>query len=136
MTPEKLCQELSAYYERPLSTPQMKPIVKHIDGYPQERVRALYDLIVNTCEFLPKLSRIIELAEQLGHSNKVGCPKCRFTGFVEAKTKVRNRNERISRYQHVAMCECHPGRKPKEEPKSKQRKLIPVAKVVPFMYPD
>ena len=119
MTPEKLCQELGAYYDRPLSTPQAKPIVKHIDQYPYERVRELYDLIVNTCESMPRLSRIKDLAEQLGSITKVGCPKCNFTGFTEAKTEVRTHNQSSQsgeivevndQYLYVAMCPCHPGR--------------------------
>ena len=60
MTPEKLCQDLGTYYDKPLSTTQAIPIIKHIDHYPIEKLRALYDLIVNNCEFMPKLSRIVD----------------------------------------------------------------------------
>ena len=92
MTPEKLCQDLGTYYDKPLTTTQAIPIIKHIDHYPVEKLRELFNLIVNNCEFLPKLSRIVDLSEQLGSINKVGCPKCDWTGFVEGKTKVIGRN--------------------------------------------
>ena len=113
MTPEKLCQELGAYYDRPLSAPQAKPIVKHIDKYPFEKVRELYDLIVNTCESMPRLSRIKDLAEQIGSINKVGCPKCDWTGFLEVRTKILRESGDTPHdraFTYVAMCECHPGR--------------------------
>ena len=119
MTPEKLCQDLGTYYDKPLTTTQAIPIIKHIDHYPVEKLRELFNLIVNNCEFLPKLSRIVDLSEQLGSINKVGCPKCDWTGFVEGKTKVIGRNRMNTDgkieivheyYPQVAMCECHPGR--------------------------
>lgn len=52
-------------------------------------------------------------------STSVGCYKCNYTGFVQAKTQVRthaHRNEKgeivevHDHYPHVAMCDCHPGR--------------------------
>ena len=119
MTPEKLCQDLGTYYDKPLTTTQAIPIIKHIDHYPVEKLRELFNLIVNNCEFLPKLSRIVDLSEQLGSINKVGCPKCDWTGFVEGKTQARTSNRKKQsgeveevtvRYPFVSRCECHPGR--------------------------
>ena len=113
MTPEKLCQRLGDYYDKPLTTAQAIPIIKHIDHYPVEKLQALYELIVNTCEFLPKLSRIIDLTDQLGSINKVGCPKCDWTGFIEVTPVLRRIASPTSgeASSHVvAMCGCHPGR--------------------------
>ena len=112
MTPEKLCQDLGTYYDKPLTTTQAKPIIKHIDHYPVEKLRELFNLIVTTCGFMPKLSRIIELADQLGTSTKVGCPKCSFTGFIDVKLSrahfLSSGSESV--YPVVTMCECHPGK--------------------------
>ena len=121
MTPEKLCQDLGTYYDKPLTTTQAIPIIKHIDHYPVEKLRELFSLIVNNCEFLPKLSRIVDLSEQLGSINKVGCPKCDWTGIRGGQDKsdrTSKQNEALtakSRIVHdyyatqvVSMCDCRP----------------------------
>ena len=56
-----------------------------------------------------------EPAEQI----TVGCYKCNYTGFVEARTRVRTYKRRDEKgeivevrdhYPYVAMCDCHPGK--------------------------
>ena len=91
MSIKEFCSQLENYYSRAMTSVQSEPIRAFLEPLPEAKRQELYDLIISTCELMPRFAKIRELKEIIDYQApsqmaEYGCPRCNYTGFVPGPT--------------------------------------------------
>lgn len=88
MTASQFCDQLENYYAKAMTSMQSEPIQKFLEPYAPVKRKDLYELVISSCEHLPRLAKLKELVEVMDadpHHSGVGCPRCEGTGWIEVR---------------------------------------------------
>lgn len=102
---------LETYYNKDLSTEQMKIMYEELKNISLERYKKLISKCLKTCKYMPKIADIMEanmelIGETVEEKKTVfACDKCEGTGYVFYTKFIQNNNMRIP-YTHAARCVC------------------------------
>ena len=142
MKPNEFLTLIEGYWKEKLTPDNRRIYRKALSRFNPDDLQRTADTLVESCIFFPKVRDVLRVAREglvIGtepEEKTHGCPDCANTTWVPATLKHPRTGQP---YEAVKSCACTP-REPApakaKQPRAKQRKLVRVAKVVPFMYPD
>ena len=140
MTPNRFISTIESYWKEKLSPDNVRIYHQAVARFKPDHLRQISEALVEFCVFFPKVRDILKLSESLMIDENLeatnrGCPLCDGTTWVPVTLKHPHTGRP---YEAVTSCACTSRKPPPakaKRPKSKQRELIPVAKIAAD-YPD
>lgn len=103
--------KIEKYYGKELDEFQRKVWFQELKTIDIKRYRQITREIYRQCKFMPKLSDILDIQNELPYAQKqknisyVECQKCNSRGFKLYTKRIKNGNQDLE-YTYVARCDC------------------------------